>query len=350
MEHDAPANGIYYGPGLPMNGTRWGLCCVFLDCPVKFRTATHRYVSGLPARDQRAYLLDILRHNAEAVSEAVAQCHALGIGAFRITSQILPLATHPASGYTLDKIDRNGAVRDRLQAARALAQQLDVRLSFHPDQFVVLNSERPAVVAAAVAELEMQAAVAELVGVDTIVLHGGSPAGGLPAAAERLVRGIDLLSDRARSRLALENDDRHFAPSDLLPVAQASGVALVYDVHHHRCRPDGLSVEEATDRSIATWHGRLPWAHISSPRDGWDGANPRAHADYVDPADFPAEWLDRDLTIDVEAKAKERAVVALRDAISRRRDSRDGSGRRSASGSSSRRRTAARPGRPARGR
>ncbi len=55
---------------------------------------------------------------------------------------------------------------------------LDIRLSFHPDQFVVLNSERPAVVASAVGELEMQASVAELLGADTIMLHGGSPAGG----------------------------------------------------------------------------------------------------------------------------------------------------------------------------
>jgi UV DNA damage endonuclease len=43
--------------------------------------------------------------------------------------------------------------------------------------------------------------------------------------------------------------------------------------------------------------------------------NPRPHADYIDPTDFPEEWLDRRMTVDVEAKAKERAVLALKEAL-----------------------------------
>jgi UV DNA damage endonuclease len=93
------------------------------------------------------------------------------------------------------------------------------------------------------------------------------------------------------------------------------GVPLVYDVHHHRCLGDGLSVAEATEMAFATWGGREPWAHISSPREGWGSPNPRAHADYIDPADFPEEWLDRTVTVDVEAKAKERAVLAAKEAL-----------------------------------
>jgi UV DNA damage endonuclease len=324
-------------------GNRWGLCCQFAEAPIKFRTTTHRYLSGLGARERQTHLLDILRHNAEALAAAVRHCRELGIGAFRITSQLLPLATHPASGYTLEGIDRQGETRALLLAAGKIAHELDVRLSFHPDQFVVLNSEREQVVAAAVAELESQAAVAELIGADTLVLHGGSPAGGTAAALDRLARGIERLSDRARTRLALENDDRHFAPADLAPLARASGVPVVYDVHHHRCRPDGLSVEAATELAAITWGGREQWTHISSPRDGWGAPNPRAHADYIDPGDFPAEWLGRRLTIDVEAKAKELAVLALMSALTPPRDSRGGSAPRSASGSPSPRRTAARP-------
>jgi UV DNA damage endonuclease len=88
-------------------------------------------------------------------------------------------------------------------------------------------------------------------------------------------------------------------------------VPLVYDAHHHRCHGDGLSVEEATELAAATWGEREPWAHISSPREGWGAANPRPHADYIDPADFPGAWIGRRMTVDVEAKAKERAVIKL---------------------------------------
>jgi UV DNA damage endonuclease len=291
--------------------TRWGLCCHFLDSPIKFRSATHRYVASLESRAARRYQADIARDNAQSLIAAVERCHQLGIGAFRISSQILPLATHPESGYTLERLDPSGEIEATFHLAGDLARAYDIRLSFHPDQFVVLNSASDRVAAWAVTELELHGSLAELVGADAIVLHGGGAVHGLPAALERLRRGLGQLSDRTRRRLALENDDRQFAPADLLPLCREEGVPLIYDVHHHRCHPDGLTVEEATERATETWDGREPWCHLSSPKEGWSSPNPRPHADYIDPADFPDAWLDRRMTIDVEAKAKERAVLAI---------------------------------------
>lgn len=298
-----------------VGGLRWGLCCQFLDSPIRFRTATHRYVSGLAAAAAREYLASIARDNAASLLAAVERCAELGIGAFRMNSQILPLGTHPVSGYELADLDADGTITAAFRAAGARAKALNIRLSFHPDQFVVLNSEREEVVQSALAELAFQAATAELTGADTMVVHAGGSAGGLPAALERLERGIERLTPPARARLALENDDRQFAPADLLPVCERTGVPLVYDAHHHRCRPDGLTVAEATQAAAATWNGREQWVHLSSPRDGWDAPNPRPHAACVEPADFPDAWYGRTLTIDVEAKEKERSVIAIRDAI-----------------------------------
>ena len=295
---------------------RWGLCCQFLDAPIKYRTATHHYVAGLTPSARRDYLATIAAANAAALADSVRHCRSLGIGAFRINSQILPLATHPVSGYTLDHLDRAGAIRRAFLEDGALAHESGIRLSFHPDQFVVLNSEREAVVESSLREVEFQAEVAELVGADVIVLHGGGAAGGVPAARSRLERAVHRLSARARTRLALENDDRLFAPGDLLPFCERLGLPFVYDVHHHRCKPDGLSIAEATRRAAATWGRREPYFHLSSPREGWDGGNPRAHADYIDARDIPAEWLALDATVDVEAKAKERAVVAVMGEVS----------------------------------
>jgi UV DNA damage repair endonuclease len=110
----------------------------------------------------------------------------------------------------------------------------------------------------------------------------------------------------------LENDDRVYTVEDLLPVCERLEVPLVYDVHHHRCNPDRLSIERATELAAETFDGREPWAHLSSPALGWNGADPRPHADSICPRDVPACWLGRTLTIDVEAKAKERAVLRLR--------------------------------------
>jgi len=89
---------------------------------------------------------------------------------------------------------------------------------------------------------------------------------------------------------------------------------LVYDVHHHRCCPDSLSVAEATAAARATWN-REPLFHISSPLEGWTGPKPERHHDYIDPKDFPAAWRGWDLTVEVEAKAKELAVTRLQQAL-----------------------------------
>ena len=301
---------------------RLGLCCQFLDAPIKFRVATHKHLSTLDPIARRAKIVAIVRDNADALRRAVERCHALGIGAFRITSQILPLATHPESGYRLADLDdeSDGEVSRAFRDAGRLAGERGVRLTFHPDQFVVLNSEREDVVRSSLREMEHQAAIARLIGADVLCLHGGGAAGGMAAALERLERGIDRLSDDARALLALENDDRLFSVADLLPLCQRTGVPLIYDAHHHRCHPDGLGADEATTLAFATWGGREPYMHLSSPRDGWGSANPRPHDACIDPADVPGSWLrlaleGRRFTVDVEAKDKERAVLAIRAAV-----------------------------------
>ena len=304
---------------MEFSSIRWGLCCQFLDAPIKFRTATHRYISSLKKREGRAYLARIARDNAEALVQAVEECHRLGIGAFRVNSAILPLSTHPLSGYRLEEIDSQGTAREGFISAGERARELDIRLSFHPDQFVVLNSERREVVAFGQREIEYQNGVAELIGADTIVVHGGSGAGGPAAALERLARGIDGLSDSARSRLALENDDCRFTPAMLMPVCGALGLPLVYDVHHHRCLPDGLSVAEATHLMMKSWGDREPYAHLSSPRDGWQARDRKPHAGFIQQEDVPEEWSGLQMTVDIEAKEKERAIGSLMETLAVRR-------------------------------
>ncbi len=289
---------------------RLGLCCTFLEEPIKFRMTTARYVSGLRPRDRAAFLGEIALHNARTLHTAISWCADHGIGAFRVLSQILPLYTHPDVGWSLTRPTATRVI-DELRAAGAEAARTGVRLSFHPDQFVVPGSTSAAVVDASLAELEYMAEVAELIGAEQLTIHGGGAQDGKAASLDRLAAGLARLTPRARRRVVLENDDRVYTVEDLLPVCERLEIPLVYDVHHHRCNPDRLTVERATELAAATWGRREPWVHLSSPAQGWRGADPRPHADYIDPRDVPACWLDRALTIDVEAKAKELAVLRL---------------------------------------
>jgi UV DNA damage endonuclease len=294
---------------------RFGLCCLFIKEPVSFRTTTAKALSAMGRDDQLRKLSGICHDNAGNLLGAVEACHRLGIGSFRIMSPLFPRMTHPDVGYRLEELPDGPEIRDLLECVRDFTLRNDIRLSFHPDQFVVLSSPHATVVANSIQELEYQAGLAEMVGADVINIHAGGVYGDKPVALQRLCQVVPSLSESVRSRLTLENDDVSYTVQDLLPVCRGLSIPLVYDVHHHRCNPDGLSVEEATRLAGEAWlrAGREQYCHISSPKAGWGSGNPKPHADYIDPADFPECWRGREMTVDVEAKAKELAVGRLMD-------------------------------------
>ncbi|OWK43766.1 UV DNA damage repair endonuclease UvsE [Fimbriiglobus ruber] len=290
---------------------RFGLCCTFRDAPIKFGNTTAAAVGRMTRPAGLAKVSALCLANADALLAALRFCEDHGIGCFRVNSQILPLKTHPLLGYAVDELPDADAIVRRFRACGMFVRDHGLRTCFHPDQFVVLNSRRPEVVEASLRELEYQAEVAEWVGADVINVHGGGGFGDKTRSLDDFARSLDRLSAPARVRLTVENDDKVFTPLDLLPVCRATGVPLVYDAHHHRCLPDALSVDEATDEATATWN-REPMFHISSPLEGWNGPRPDRHHDFIDVDDFPAAWRDRTLTVEVEAKAKEVAVLKLK--------------------------------------
>ena len=290
---------------------RFGLCCIFRQAPIKFRRTTAKYLLSLSEVARQAHLASICMHNADALYRALSFCADNEIGAFRINSQILPVKTHPDAGYDLHELPQGDRIVARFEQCGKFSLENDIRTSFHPDQFLVLSSPDAGVVSRSVADLEYHAQVAEWVAADVINIHGGGGYGDKSTALKRLVSVIGRLSPGVKSRLTLENDDRVYTPADLLTVCTATGVPLVYDVHHHRCLPDGMSLEEITQAAMSTWH-REPLFHLSSPLNGWGTGPCRPHHDFIDPADFPNCWRNLDITVDVEAKAKELAVLKLK--------------------------------------
>lgn len=289
---------------------RLGLCCIFRNQPVKFRRTTAKFLSTLSLPGQRRHLAAICLHNAQSLLKALEFCRGHGIGAFRINSQILPLKTHPQAGYEMADLPGCDDIIDTFRSCGRFSREHGIRTSFHPDQFIILSSPDTGVVERSIADLEYQTEVAEWVNADVINIHAGGVYGDKAAALNRLFGTIDTLSDPLRQRLTLENDDRSYTPEDLLPLCSKTGIPLVYDVHHHRCLKDDLTTEEASLKAAETWD-REPLFHISSPLNGWNFPDIRKHHDYIDISDFPDIWRSMDITVEVEAKAKELAVLKL---------------------------------------
>jgi UV DNA damage endonuclease len=295
---------------------------------------------GLPSHDTRRWQsapsLGVSLDRLEAILRYAA-AHAIDM--YRMPTGLAPYASHPDLPQFRDQPVR---FAERLAEAGALARELDIRLSTHPGQYTVLNSEAPRVVRLAVAELEVQAELLDLMALGpeaVVVLHVGGAAGGRDAALDRFCRGFERLSDAARSRLVVENDDRTFSVRDVVALSERIGRPVVWDVLHHHCHdPDRIPDREALSMALATWpEGVTPKMHYSTPKTSLEEVKRkagrrierrlvvpqlRAHADLIDPIGFEhfvtqtAAGLDVDVML--EAKGKDIALLTLRDQLAAR--------------------------------
>jgi UV DNA damage endonuclease len=289
-------------------GIRPGLCGDFLKQPIRFRNTTAKAMSALCRPAALARLSELCIANAEALLAALKFCASRKIGCFCINAQILPFKTHVEFGYGIADLPEADEIVRRFQQCGEFAGTHHIRTCFHADQQVALASPCPEVLDRSIRVLEWQAELAEWVAADVLNMQFGRAYCDKSATLLQFATSLSRLSHRVRSRLTVENDESTFTPDDLLPLCRSEGISLVYDVHHHRCNPDGLSVEAATEQSLATWN-REPMFQISSPIDGWNGPKPNRHHDFIDVADFPDCWRGLSLTVQVEAKAKEVAVL-----------------------------------------
>src|SRR3954447_8769125 len=210
---------------------------------------------GLPSHDTRRWRsgphLSVSLDRLEAILTYLDDAD---IRFYRMATALAPYASHPELTQFRDQ-PRECA--ERLAAVGARARELGIRLSSHPGQDTVLNSENPETQRLAAEELEVQAELMDGMGLgreSVVVLHVGGAAGGLDAALERFEQGFALLSDAARGRLVVENDDRSFALRDLLELSGRLGRPVVWDIlHHHYNDPDRVPDREALDLALATW-------------------------------------------------------------------------------------------------
>jgi UV DNA damage endonuclease len=295
---------------------------------------------GLQSHDTRRWQSEPhLSVSLELLRAILDRLDEIDVRMYRMATALAPYASHPDLPQFHRQVDECAG---ELAAVGRVARERGIRLSTHPGQYTVLNSEDASVRAAAVAELEVQAALLDALGQPpeaVVVLHVGGAAGGLDAAADRFARGFEALSERARARLVVENDDRSFGLVDVLPIARTCGIPVVWDTLHHRCLdPAAIPDDEALRLALATWPDDVtPKIHHSSPRLDVEERKVRvgrrverrpvlpqlrAHADLIDPVGF--EYLlryaagERDFDVMLEAKAKDLALIRLREQLAAR--------------------------------
>ena len=253
---------------------------------------------------------------------------------YRMSSDLAPYVTHPDMPQFHHQVAES---REELAALGARARAMDLRLSFHPTQFVILNSPDRALVDKSIWDLESQAEILDAMGLGpeaVMIIHVGGAYGDRVSGCARFVETYGRLPEAVRRRLVLENDDIRYSAADVLSIHAETGVPLVFDVLHYWCNnPEHLPLRETFAQFIASWPtGVRPKMHYSTPRtesrevtrkDRKTGKNITAlqppiwtgHAGYINPFEFitfmrSAEGLLFDVML--ESKEKDLALLRLR--------------------------------------
>jgi len=289
----------------------WGLVCITRGDRVRFRTLTRTRYLKLDETERFDILDELYRHNLAVLFGALDFCAENNLHLYRMSAKLFPLADWE------DGIGRE--VLDRLETKMATfgpkAEALGIRVVIHPEQFVVLNSERPEVIRNSIKVLEHHAFVFDRFGLPrsgwaAVNIHGGK--GGRP---DELVETILSLPDGVRSRLTLENDERAYGAHEILDVCKRAGVPMVFDAHHHVVKErlasfEDESVVKLTQLARTTWQPP-DWqmVHLSNGREG---PLDNKHSDLI--SEVPSAFMDV-TWVEVEAKAKEEAIAGLRTGV-----------------------------------
>src|SRR4051812_9233012 len=141
---------------------------------------------GLPSHDTRRWQSEPdLGVSLDALEAILGYCDDHDVRMYRMATALAPYASHPDLPQFRDAPAR---FADRLAEVGATAARLGIRLSSHPGQYTVLNSEDAEVRRLAAVELEVQAELLDGMGLGpeaVVVLHVGGAAGGTEAALER---------------------------------------------------------------------------------------------------------------------------------------------------------------------
>lgn len=270
-------------------------------------TLTYTRYLKLNKEDRLKKLKEVTYSNIEALEKILRYNIDNNIHFYRMTSNFIPLATHPDVMWDYLKYFKKD-----LEYIGKLIKDNNLRVDAHPDQFNVINSDRESVVENTLRTLNMQVDLFEAMNYEQgkLVIHIGGAEGGKDIALDRFINNLKNFPKRITDRLILENDDKTFNAKEVLQICERTNLPMVFDIHHHNCNNCEEDIKSLLPQIFKTWEDEelVPKIHFSSPREF---EKDRKHADYIDANRFlefiykAKESVNKDFDIMIEAKKKD---------------------------------------------
>lgn len=172
---------------------------------------------------------------------------------FRISSGIIPFASHP-----ICKFDWKDYFKSDFTKIGQLIKKHNIRISMHPDQFVLINAKNQDIIANSVKEFEYHTELLDAMGLDhsaKVQIHIGGIYGDKERSKKQFIANYkNLLSEEIKKRLVIENDDYLYNLKDCIEIHGYTNIPILFDVFHHICFNNNLSVNDALQIASSTWN------------------------------------------------------------------------------------------------
>jgi UV DNA damage endonuclease len=172
---------------------------------------------------------------------------------FRISSSIIPFASHP-----ICDIEWNETFNADLKEIGDFINKNNIRVSMHPDQFVILNSKNEYVIKNSIRELQYHCTLLDSMRLPSsakIQIHGGGVYGDKKKSKKDFSNNFsNLLEGNLKKRLVIENDDRSYSLKDCLDIQSEISIPIVFDTFHHECLNNGETIQQALSSITKSWN------------------------------------------------------------------------------------------------
>lgn len=277
------------------------------------RTITFTRYQQLGKEERYAKLLEVTAENLKSTRRMLFYNIAHEIELYRLSSSIVPLATHPEVMW-----DFVTPFQQEWQELGEIIHQHRLRVSFHPNQFTLFTSPKQSITDNAVLDMMYHYRMLGAMGVEknsVINIHVGGAYGDKTETLQRFHQNLKKLPSHIKEVMTLENDDKTYHADETLLACEKENIPFVFDYHHHMANLGEWTLEEILSRTFPTWEktNLIPKLHVSSPKS--EKAF-RSHADYVDveflmPLIGALRTLKLDVDFMIEAKMKDLAMLQL---------------------------------------
>lgn len=306
---------------------KYGLVCISellreKNPDLAFKTMTRTQFKKGNREDSIRELSSRISHNLTVTIETIKHCAEVGIKHYRLSCKLFPLITDKTLALQLELFPNYQLLLEKLLEIGRVAKNLNVSLSIHPDQFVVLGSDSDDTCQKSVEELNFHAWVMDAIGLPQdhtcpINIHPSLSKFESPEKfVDKFIRNFFKCDIGVRNRLVIENEHHAFWNCNNLyeyfhnymKSAYNFYLPLTLDNLHDKCNPSYdmnnniISYEKHFIKFYKTW-SVIPIFHWSESDD-----NSIKHAKKVI---NPPIDLGLDCVYEMEYKDKDKGFIHL---------------------------------------